>query len=113
MDSDNDEKISPKDLKAYLKRFDYAPSKEEVKELVWQGDEDHDGFLAWDEFERAFQRCIHDKAGKEPRELHNVVLFALNLVEGAVKLSLDAASRLTYLEHGRVSALGHQTFLHL
>jgi len=86
-----------------MRGLGYLAGRREIAEMIWEVDEDHDGHVSFAEFERSFERCIADKAGREPRKLHNVVLFALNLGEGSKKLSYDAVTRLTYINHGRVS----------
>ena len=76
--------------------------------MIWEVDEDHDGCVGWEEFERAFQRCAADREGTEPRQLHNVVLFALHAAPGATQLTAEEATRLTYLQYGRVSLRGEE-----
>lgn len=71
--------------------------------MIWEVDEDADGKASWEEFERAYHRCAEDIAGNEPQQLHNVVLFALHAGPGAQTLTAEDLTRLTYLQHGRVS----------
>ena len=46
--------------------------------MIWEVDEDHDGKVGWEEFQRAYERCSNDIHGTEPRQLYNVVLFLLH-----------------------------------
>jgi calmodulin len=69
--------------------------------MIWEVDEDHDGCVAWEEFQAAYLRCAADRASSEPRQLHNVVLFALHAAPGAARLTAEQATRLTYLQYGR------------
>jgi hypothetical protein len=89
--------------------------------MIWEVDEDHDGQVGWEEFQRAYERCSNDIYGTEPRQLYNVVLFLLHTtstvasagaskVEGKkgtqiVKMSGEDAERLMYLQYGRVSSM--------
>lgn len=75
--------------------------------MIWEVDEDHDGCVGWTEFERAFLRCEADKAGTEPRQLHDVILFALHLAGETSRLTAEQATRLLYLQYGRVSSDMH------
>jgi hypothetical protein len=94
--------------------------------MIWEVDEDHDGQVGWEEFQRAYERCSNDIHGTEPRQLYNVVLFLLHANSAAavtvtvmaeeegkkfdsnggkkdvVKMSGDDAERLMYLQYGRV-----------
>ena len=50
--------------------------------MIWEVDEDHDGKVGWTDFEHAYERCSNDMNGTEPRQLYNVVLFALHAGSG-------------------------------
>jgi len=92
--------------------------------MIWEVDEDHDGKVGWEEFQRAYERCSNDIYGTEPRQLYNVVLFLLHTTsaagvgavaegkgidrnrgkENVVKMTGEAAERLMYLQFGRVGS---------
>jgi calmodulin len=46
--------------------------------MIWEVDEDCDGFVDWDEFQKMYERCRNDVAGNEPRSLFNIALFAMH-----------------------------------
>jgi hypothetical protein len=86
--------------------------------MIWEVDEDHDGQVGWEEFQRAYERCSNDIYGTEPRQLYNVVLFLLHTTSSVasvkaegkkgtqiVKMSGEDAERLMYLQYGRVSSM--------
>ena len=52
-------------------------SKQEVKLMVWEVDEDLDGYVSREEFEIMYKRCVSDKTGLEPRKLFNLVQFMM------------------------------------
>jgi hypothetical protein len=105
IDSKKDLAIDACELSAYLKRLGYKPRKHEVKEMIFEADDDFDGVLKWEEFRRAYERCSADKAGIEPRQLHNVIVFAMHGgQQSGHRLPTESAERLIFLDHGRVSA---------
>ena len=82
----------------------YTPPKGIVENMIWEVDEDHDGQICLDEFNRTYQRCSTDTNGTEPRQLYNVVMFFLHIHDtGKAKMSAEEAARLMYLRFGRVS----------
>ena len=49
------------------------PSKAEVNLIIWEVDDDLDGFVSREEFRTMYKRCISDETGLEPRKLFNIV----------------------------------------
>ena len=45
--------------------------------MVWEVDEDLDGYVSREEFEIMYKRCVSDKTGLEPRKLFNLVQFMM------------------------------------
>lgn len=41
--------------------------------MVWEVDEDLDGFVSKEEFDTMYKRCVSDQTGLEPRKLFNLV----------------------------------------
>jgi hypothetical protein len=124
IDTSLDSKIDSYELSSFLKKLGYCPKRDIIENIIWEVDEDHDGKVGWEEFQRAYERCSNDIYGTEPRQLYNVVLFILHTTspvgtvakvpknmdqnggrkETAVKMSGEAAERLMYLQFGRVSS---------
>lgn len=113
MDINGDGAIDTKDLKQYLKSLGYETKKGEAEEYIWEVDDRLKGSIDYEIFERTFQRCWQDKAGIEPRQLYNVILFALNAGCGAKRLPSEAAMRLVYFEKGKVRRIDHGASLYL
>lgn len=92
--------------------MDYKPQKGEVADMLWEIDENRDGVVNWSEFQSAYHRCTNDKKGNEPRQLYNVILFALHAGEGSKLLSRDAAAKLLYFDCGRVCKVHNLKHIH-
>ena len=45
--------------------------------MIWEVDDDIDGFVSEEEFFKMYKRCKADKANLEPRKLYNLVLFLM------------------------------------
>jgi hypothetical protein len=125
LDADGDGRVSPRELSIALRRLGARRDPASIEIMVWEVDEDHDGAAGWAEFRRAYDRCAADADACEPRQLYNVVIFMLH-AEGAVaaarggsssgeagprpgqavKMTAEDATRLIYLQHGRVSFKG-------
>lgn len=56
-----------KNIYSILEKLNYKPARDEVENMLWEVDEDLDGYVSWYEFELMFKRCIADKTGLEPR----------------------------------------------
>mmetsp|Transcript_14951 Transcript_14951/g.14546 ORF Transcript_14951/g.14546 Transcript_14951/m.14546 type:complete len:80 (+) Transcript_14951:111-350(+) len=50
-----------------------SPTKSEVKLIIWEVDDDLDGYVSKQEFLTMYKRCISDETGLEPRKLFNLV----------------------------------------
>eukprot|EP00826_Nyctotherus_ovalis_P062798 TRINITY_DN9146_c0_g4_i3.p1 TRINITY_DN9146_c0_g4~~TRINITY_DN9146_c0_g4_i3.p1 ORF type:complete len:186 (-),score=80.45 TRINITY_DN9146_c0_g4_i3:121-678(-) len=74
-------KITEGDL---IKALEYLnpgshPSVAEVRDMIWEVDEDMDKCVNYEELERMYRRCSRDKEGIEPRKLFNLIQFLMFL----------------------------------
>ena len=53
------------------------PLRSEVNLIIWEVDDDLDGFVSREEYITMYKRCISDKTGLEPRKLYNLVTFLM------------------------------------
>ena len=76
----------PEDKRSLISHMDIAkvllflgchPSKSEVKLIVWEVDDDLDGYISRAEFLNMYKRCISDHSGLEPRMFYNIVQFLM------------------------------------
>lgn len=61
------------DLARVLQFLGCKPSKSEVNLIIWEVDDDLDGYVSKEEFLVMYKRCIDDTTGLEPRKLFNIV----------------------------------------
>jgi hypothetical protein len=64
-----DMKISQADIAEMFKFLNYKATKKEVEEMIWEVDENLDGFVDWPEFRLMFNRNVLDQTGLEPNRL--------------------------------------------
>lgn len=95
-------KISVKDIMELLKDLGNPMSKEAVREMIWEVDEDLDECVSWDEFSTCYQRSVHDKSGLEPSALYNVAQFMLYDKNFNGKVSMDETMMMLYQRFGKM-----------
>jgi hypothetical protein len=71
------DKIGPGDLMRVLTFLGCKPLRSEVNLIIWEVDDDLDGFVSREEYQTMYKRCISDKTGLEPRKLYNLVTFLM------------------------------------
>ena len=64
-----DMKVGPNDVAEMFKFLNFNATKKEVEEMIWEVDENIDGFIDWNEFKLMFNRNVLDQTGLEPNRL--------------------------------------------
>lgn len=64
-----DKKISYTDISEMLKFLNHKMSKREIEEMIWEVDENLDGYIDWSEFRLMFNRNLMDQTGLEPNRM--------------------------------------------
>ena len=95
------DKIAPMDIARVLQFLGCKPSKNEVKLIVWEVDDDLDGYISKDEFQTMYKRCIFDKSGLEPRKLFNLVQFLMYDKTFKGRVTVEETLQILYVRHGR------------
>ena len=54
-----------------------ADMKEEIKLMIWENDENLDGFIDYSEYEKLYKRCIIDEKEEEPKKLYYLIQFLM------------------------------------
>ncbi|ETW01911.1 hypothetical protein, variant 1 [Aphanomyces invadans] len=83
-----------------LERLGMPLSPNEVDDLVWEVNDGLDGAVSWDEYNRSFLRCKHDKTYLEPTLLFHMTCFIMYDRECTGKVSMDDAMHMLFLKYG-------------
>eukprot|EP00347_Sterkiella_histriomuscorum_P001395 403372200 len=94
-------KIGEGDLMKVLNFLGQKPSKAEVKLIIWEVDDDLDGFVSKEEFQTMYKRCISDETGLEPRKLFNLVQFLMYDKTFKGKVTVEETLQILYVRYGR------------
>ena len=78
------------------------PSKSEVKLIVWEVDDDLDGYISKNEFLNSYKRCISDFSGLEPRMFYNMVQFLMyDSFKFTGRVTVEETLQILFVRHGR------------
>ena len=77
-------------------------SKNDVELMIWEVDDDIDGFVSEKEFEKMYKRCTRMvESGLEPRKLFNLVVFLMYDKECRGKVTVEDTLQILYVRYGR------------
>ena len=94
-------KIGHMDVARVLQFLGCRPSKSEVKLIIWEVDDDLDGYVSREEFLTMYKRCITDKLGLEPRKLFNLVQFLMYDKEFKGTVTVEETLQILFVRYGR------------
>ena len=77
------------------------PLKSEVSFIIWEVDDDLDGYISKDEYLTMYKRVITDDVGLEPRQLYNLVQFLMYDKDFEGTVTVEETLQLLYVRHGR------------
>lgn len=89
------------DLAEALKNLGSKASKKEIEEMIWEVDENLDGYVDWDELKLMFERNVSDETGLEPSKLFHLVQFLSYDQNANGKASVDETMKALYARYGR------------
>jgi calmodulin len=69
--------------------------------MIWEVDEDCDGYISWDEFKAMFNRVRNDKTGWEPRRLFNLVEFMMHDKDQSGSIDMDECMEILFRRFGK------------
>ena len=78
MDSSHSGYVGAEKLHTVLADHDVDTNVASVAEIIWEVDDDNDGFFSYDDLKRTYLACIDDPKGSEPRRLFAIAQFLLN-----------------------------------
>ena len=95
------EKIGPGDILNVLNFLGLRPLKSEVEFIIWEVDDDLDGYVSKDEYLTMYKRVITDEVGLEPRQLYNLVQFLMFDKDFEGTITVEETLQLIYVRHGK------------
>ena len=99
--TDNLDKISAMDIARTLQFLGCRPTRADVDLIIWEVDDDLDGFVSKGEFETMYKRCISDKDDLEPRQLYNLVTFLMYDKDFKGRVTIEETLQILFVRHGR------------
>merc|ERR1712166_346765 len=94
-------KIGHMDIARVLQFLGCKPSKSEVKMIIWEVDDDLDGYVNLEEYYMMYKRCTTDVENKEPRKLFNLVQFLMYDKEFKGSVTVEETLQILFVRHGR------------
>lgn len=101
LDADRDGRLSPHDILTTLTRLHHKATRQEVEVMLWEVDEDLDGFISWGEFLTLYQRGTGDLTGLEPRNFFHVVQFLMYDKDLKGEISVEQTLQILFVRFGR------------
>ena len=98
---DHKDKIGPMDVARTLQFLGLRPSKSEVDLIIWEVDDDLDGYVNKLEFQTMYKRCISDELNLEPRKLYNLVQFLMYDKTFRGTVTVEETLQILFVRHGR------------
>ena len=95
------DRIGSMDIARTLQFLGLRPSKAEVDLIVWEVDDDLDGYVNKQEFQTMYKRCISDEANLEPRKLYNLVQFLMYDKRFKGTVTVEETLQILFVRHGR------------
>ena len=89
------------DIARTLQFLGCRPTKSDVELIVWEVDDDLDGYVSRLEFETMYKRCITDFADLEPRQLYNLVTFLMYDQDFKGRVTVEETLQILFVRHGR------------
>ena len=94
-------KIGPGDLMKCLNFLGLKPMRAEVALIIWEVDDDLDGYISKEEFETMYKRCSSDDSGLEPRKLYNLIQFLMYDRDFKGRVTVEETLQILFVKHGR------------
>mmetsp|Transcript_18917 Transcript_18917/g.38421 ORF Transcript_18917/g.38421 Transcript_18917/m.38421 type:complete len:240 (+) Transcript_18917:31-750(+) len=85
----------------YEIRTEYGIS--EAEDIIWEMDEDDNGFLDWEVFVTGYVRCRDDKTGREPKRLYNLIEFLICDKDNSGTMSEDECAEVLFNRFGKAA----------
>lgn len=77
------------------------PTKTEVKNMIWEVDDDLDGMISRYEFDTMYKRAISDESGYEPKKFFNLIQFLMYDKKFRGRVTVEETLQILYVRYGR------------
>lgn len=103
-------RISPLDVARVLQFLGLHPSRNNVEQIIWEVDDDLDGYVNYDEFLTMYKRCIVSEKlcrehglhpEHEPKKLFNLTQFLMYDKTFKGKVTVEETLQILFVRHGR------------
>ena len=104
------DKIGPMDVARVLQFLGLSPKKSQVNLIIWEVDDDLDGYVSKEEFLTMYKRCIVSEAlakksglepRLEPRKLFNLVQFLMYDKTFKGRVTVEETLQILFVRYGR------------
>lgn len=75
-------------------------NKEEINLMIWENDENLDGYIDYNEFEKMYKRCIVDEKEEEPKKLYYLIQFLMYDKEKRGYIIEEDTLEILYIRYG-------------
>ena len=99
--ADKQDFIGLMDLANTLLYLGQRPTRAEIKLMIWEVDDDLDGYVSKDEFMTMYKRCISDDTDLEPRGLFNLVQFLMYDKTFKGRVTVEETLQILFVRYGR------------
>jgi hypothetical protein len=93
-------KIGIKGVRKILRKLCEEYIKEEMEMMIWEVDENLDGYVSENEFEKMYKRCIADERELQPKKLFYLVQFLMYDKEQKTFITEEDTLEILYIRHG-------------
>ena len=94
-------KFGKKALRKVLRTLITGLPKDEIKLMIWENDENLDGYIDYKEYEKMYKRCIIDSREEEPKKLYYLVQFLMYDKEDKSYIIEEDTLEVLYIRYGQ------------
>jgi len=92
-------KIGVKAIRKILKRLEQEVPKDEIQMMVWEVDENLDGYVCENEFDKMYKKCVLDEKEHEPKRLFYLIQFLMYDKERKGYITEEDTLEILYIRH--------------
>ena len=82
-------KFSRKALRKIIRKLCNEFAKDELDYMIWEADENLDGYVSEDEFENMYKKCISDENEEEGKKLFYLIQFLMYDKDGKHEITVE------------------------